>query len=255
MNQQHGYYEDDEGNVQPLTAFPSLIEAWTEMITRPHLPQGTELVHQLRYGTLDQSIGSVKEDVEKLFARLKELGNEWVGEDRGRNLSQFLYKRFEFNNYLQIGSVAANEDWLFQHDISRQFESWVKEAAGRRDGAWQKVVGFGGEYLVRSNSTQKLIPKVFLILRAFLPGYFDKTNWTSSLRRHAFPELGTPNDKDAISDFVFKDENGIFGPLLGLGANGPKTYHLEVKTTREADQVFLCSGRQFTKVLFQFSRS
>jgi hypothetical protein len=152
MNWHNGYYEDEEGDMLPCLVYPSAnaISTPTSLFQNNLFQETTTTKHEpnRRYGTVDQSIKSVKEDIEKLFARVEQLGNEWVGQNQGRNLSQYLYKHFGFDQYSQNGFLTVNQDGQFQREISQDLARWVGEAVKVRNRRWRDVAGFGGEYLV-----------------------------------------------------------------------------------------------------------
>jgi hypothetical protein len=78
MHQPDRFYQDGEKTVQPWAGFPSLNDPWVRMKTQTPLPQRREHARETRYGTFDQSIGSVKQDVGALFERVEMLGiNGW----------------------------------------------------------------------------------------------------------------------------------------------------------------------------------
>jgi hypothetical protein len=77
-------------------------------------------------------------------------------------------------------------------------------------------------------------------------------NWTSSLRKYAFPEVPEFGDANSLSDFTYYDGTGRMAALLNLAvdANRPKMFHIEVKTSRGAENGFAFSSRQFNTVYF-----
>ena len=68
---------------------------------------------------------------------------------------------------------------------------------------------------------------------------------------YAFPELPKPNDQDSDSrsDFTYKDTTGMLAALLDTPIDRPKTFLLEVKTSRDAENGFVFSSKQFKTVL------
>jgi hypothetical protein len=68
------------------------------------------------------------------------------------------------------------------------------------------------------------------------------------LRKHAFPELPTFNDQDSSADFTFEDTTGVLAALLNIRIDLPKTILLEVKTSKDTENGFAFSPRQFKMV-------
>jgi hypothetical protein len=93
-----------------------------------------------------------------------------------------------------------------------------------------------------------LIWKVFRTLSAICLDFTPERNWTSGLRKHAFPGLPTWNDKNSKSDFIYHDREGILAPQLNLPLKGPQLYLIEVKSSMKVENSFIFSGRQLTLV-------
>jgi len=87
---------------------------------------------------------------------------------------------------------------------------------------------------------------VFRAFQAVLPD-FTEASWTSSFKKYAFPELNF-NDRDSSSDFTYYDTTGVLAAILEIDTNGPKTFLLEIKTSRNPENSFVCSSRQFKLV-------
>lgn len=88
---------------------------------------------------------------------------------------------------------------------------------------------------------------MFRVFEALVPE-FTTLNWTSSLRRYAFPELAAFNDGDSYSDFTYHDYTGIMAALLDISTDRPKTFHVEVKTSKARENGFAFSSRQLNTV-------
>jgi hypothetical protein len=73
-----------------------------------------------------------------------------------------------------------------------------------------------------------------------------ESNWTSSLRKYAFPELPIFNDQDSCSDFTYNDATGILAALLDIPA--AETIFLEVKASKGVEDGFVFSPKQFKTV-------
>ena len=58
------------------------------------------------------------------------------------------------------------------------------------------------------------------------------------------------NDKDSFADFTFEDSEGIMAALLDVQTDQPKTFLLEVKTSKEIKNKFMFSSRQFKTVRY-----
>lgn len=93
---------------------------------------------------------------------------------------------------------------------------------------------------------------MFRLFYDLLPDFME-SNWTSSLRQHAFPELETPKDKEYCSDFTYVDTNGTLAAILKLSPETPRIFFLEVKSSRENEDGFAFSSRQFKIVSNRFS--
>jgi hypothetical protein len=90
--------------------------------------------------------------------------------------------------------------------------------------------------------------KVFKFFKSLIPG-FDETPWTSRYRTHVFPDLPTPKDRDYSSDFAFEDKDGALGKLLGLESQrSERTFHIEVKTSRDIDNACTMTPAQIRTV-------
>jgi hypothetical protein len=58
-------------------------------------------------------------------------------------------------------------------------------------------------------------------------------------------------DANSLSDFTYYDSMGAMALLLpDLSTDGPKTFHIEVKTSRDAENGFAFSSRQLNTVHF-----
>ena len=68
------------------------------------------------------------------------------------------------------------------------------------------------------------------------------------MRRHVFPGLPPFNDVDSCSDFTYCDYTGTMATLLNISVDSPKTFHIEVKTSKAAENGFSFSSRQFKTV-------
>ena len=80
-----------------------------------------------------------------------------------------------------------------------------------------------------------------------IPG-FTESNWTSSLKRYAYPDLPVFNDRDSISDFTYEDTTGDLAALLEIPTDGPKTFFIEIKTSKFVENCFTFSPKQFITV-------
>jgi len=90
-----------------------------------------------------------------------------------------------------------------------------------------------------------------LIFRIFqcLFADFQESNWTSSLRKFTFPELPAISDQNSLSDFTYEDENGTMAAFLNIPGDGGRVFHIEVKTSKEVEDGFSFSPRQFKTVI------
>ena len=147
MSKLYGKFEDAAWDLWASAFDPQYHR--TQPMAQPHLPKEDEEMHELVPETLDEAIWRVKQDVDELFATVERLGNAWVGENPGRNLSQYIFNHFGFTNYLQGKPNLRTEDFSRQHQSARWLRAWVTSQAGKENKAWQAVVGFGGEYLAR----------------------------------------------------------------------------------------------------------
>jgi hypothetical protein len=78
---------------------------------------------------------------------------------------------------------------------------------------------------------------------------FTEKNWTSSYKQYAFPKASNVNDRDSSSDFTYHDTTGELAKVLNIvtsDSNGlPKMLLLEIKTSREPENGFVFTSRQF----------
>lgn len=88
---------------------------------------------------------------------------------------------------------------------------------------------------------------MFRTFQALLPD-FTEASWTSSYKNYAFPELPNFNDRDSSSDFTYHDATGVLAAILGIVPDGPKTFLLEVKASKNPENGFQFSSRQFKLV-------
>ena len=88
---------------------------------------------------------------------------------------------------------------------------------------------------------------MFRIFQALLTDFTER-NWTSSNRNYAFPMLPKFNDKDSSSDFTYFDATGLMAAILDLTTDGPKTFLLEIKTSKNFERGFMFSSTQFKLV-------
>ena len=76
----------------------------------------------------------------------------------------------------------------------------------------------------------------------------NEENWTSSLRRYAFPQLTVFKDQDSVSDFKYNDTEDKLAKLLGISDGRPRNLLLEVKASRDVENGFAFSPRHFRTV-------
>jgi hypothetical protein len=88
---------------------------------------------------------------------------------------------------------------------------------------------------------------VFRTLQALLPD-FTEASWTSSYKKYAFPELPNFKDRDSSSDFTYYDATGVLAAILEIVPDGPKTFLLEVKASKNPENSFQFSSRQLQLV-------
>jgi hypothetical protein len=79
--------------------------------------------------------------------------------------------------------------------------------------------------------------------------HFEESNWTSGLRICAWPGIEGFSDGDSFADFTYYDIEGKLAQLLDIPVeDGPKTFLVEVKTSKAVEDGFYCSPRQLTTV-------
>ena len=69
------------------------------------------------------------------------------------------------------------------------------------------------------------------------------------MRKYIYPDIPAFNDGKSFADFTYHDYTGELAKLLGIQAEGYKTFHIEVKTSKAAENGVAFSSRQFNTVL------
>jgi hypothetical protein len=88
---------------------------------------------------------------------------------------------------------------------------------------------------------------VYRLFKALAPN-FEDSNWTSSNRKIVYPDIPSFYDGDSFADFTYHDYEGKLAQILGLQVAGNKTFHIEITTSKAAENGFAFSARQLDTV-------
>lgn len=69
------------------------------------------------------------------------------------------------------------------------------------------------------------------------------------MRKHAYPYTDVFYDGNSFADFTYTDDTGAMAAILEIPVKGHKKFHIEVKTSKGAENGFAFSSRQLNTVL------